>query len=351
MLQGGENVKINGLEGGGDPPATSLIQTAEAGVDAAKKGIAAAKEGLQTLTQSSSLENTKAKLQSFKSMLNPPTAPVSKPGALAENVSSMLPSTSGASESVDIAPKVTTSVPALPNAERVKMAQEAAAKAVIPALVKNEVKRQLKEDAGVSALPSNELTSVLIKSNNDFQKLENEIKKTKNRNLLEVFKQARNSKIISENRLKEEIGTLKAIEARQSSDPSFVAGLFHEANVGDLFRKVNYEPVNIESYLFHIRIPDESGYVQKDWEEGRYTKDEASFLNLLQITPKMLLELFGGNWRTSLANFIRGISTTSCYKDMNLITKGECQNVRYFLEKIHYWFKRHPSARLVKSSV
>ena len=130
-----------------------------------------------------------------------------------------------------------------------------------------------------------------------------------------------------------------------------VAGMFHEANVAELFRKVNYEPVNIESYLFHVRIPDESGYVQKDWEEGRYTKDEASFLNLLQITPKMLLELFGVSWKTSLANFIRGISTTSCYKDMNLITKGECQNVRYFLEKIHYWFKRHPSARLVKSSV
>ena len=80
----------------------------------------------------------------------------------------------------------------------------------------------------------------------------------------------------------------------------------------------------------------------ENWVNGKFTKDESSFLNALNLTQPMLTELFGSTWLQSVAIFLRGITTTSCYTDVNLITKGDCQTVRFFLEKIYYWFLRHP---------
>ena len=182
-------------------------------------------------------------------------------------------------------------------------------------------------------------------SHKAFDELEKEIKRVpNNESLMTAFKRARDAKRQSDIKTVESIGTLRVIDQTPSSDESFVSGSFTMAPLKELFRKVNYEPVTLESRIFHIRKPDEAGYVQGDWVDGKYTKDESSFLNAMNLTKPMMTELFGDSWTQSVAIFLRGITTTSCYTDVNLITKSDCQTVRYFLEKIYYWFLQHPLA-------
>jgi len=91
--------------------------------------------------------------------------------------------------------------------------------------------------------------------------------------------------------------------------------------------------------VYYIRQPRIDNGVFEDWNNGRYTADEAAFLNSLDIFPTMLEEIFTGErWQTEVAFFLQSVSVSKCYTDDTLLLKRECEFNRNFLERIYDFF-------------
>ncbi len=87
----------------------------------------------------------------------------------------------------------------------------------------------------------------------------------------------------------------------------------------------------------HIRIPTSQNRVRENWLDEIFSEEESRFLTLLNVTPMMLAKIFDKDWKNTLADFLELVTLSDCFSDLTLITKGECQQAYYFLEKIREW--------------
>jgi len=321
LLRGGTEVEVKPLEGftGGGPP---ISQSA---IESALKG-AQLLQGAAKTYQKDPIAAASQLLSSFSQS--------TLPGQGQPTGTSLVPQASP----VQAPPPTEILRQATPSEQ---IAVDAALKTVISQSVEDRMRQSV-----IPTKYDTELETRMKESNLAMEALQKVINETPNNNgLLAAFKKAKQTRSRAYASMQETIGTLRSIEQSPMTDENFVAGSFTRSPKQELYRKVNYEPVTLDAYRFSIRIPDEGGNVQQNWVEGKFTKDEASFLNALHLRPVMLTELFGANWIRTVTIFLRGITTTSCYNDVNLITKSDCQVVRYFLEKIYYWFLTHPHER------
>jgi hypothetical protein len=84
---------------------------------------------------------------------------------------------------------------------------------------------------------------------------------------------------------------------------------------------------------FKIRPYDKRTF--EAWKQGNYTEGEQDFMNFIELTPELLEQTFGAKWKEELANFLKNIGHSSCFKDSLLLTKAECENTRIFTQKVH----------------
>lgn len=107
---------------------------------------------------------------------------------------------------------------------------------------------------------------------------------------------------------------------------------FTEVNFFESISKAERSPY----YL--IRKPTMGTEVYSDWLKLKFTVDEASLLNGIGLTPKILEEIFGPAWPNELANFLQGISITKCFTDTRLMLRAECEDNRKFLEQVRIYY-------------
>jgi hypothetical protein len=93
------------------------------------------------------------------------------------------------------------------------------------------------------------------------------------------------------------------------------------------------------------KIREDSSGVYINWTEGIYSKEEADFLNSLQLNPTLLHFVFDINWKVEVANFLKKIVLSDCFKDVQLLTKAECDSTRVFLDRILDYFYAHAVVR------
>jgi hypothetical protein len=91
--------------------------------------------------------------------------------------------------------------------------------------------------------------------------------------------------------------------------------------------------IDIKGHAYSIRISDNT--VHTNWENKEFTKDEADFLNITELTPGVLSGAFKGDWPTKLANFLKVFTTFKCMDDTALLTDQQCYTCRDFLEEIN----------------
>jgi hypothetical protein len=109
---------------------------------------------------------------------------------------------------------------------------------------------------------------------------------------------------------------------------------------------VSYTEVNFfesiskaeRSPFYLVRQPNFENGVFSDWQNLKFTMDEASLLNGIGLTPNILEEIFGAAWSSELANFLNGIAITKCFTDTRLMLRGECETNRKFLDQVRIYY-------------
>jgi hypothetical protein len=96
----------------------------------------------------------------------------------------------------------------------------------------------------------------------------------------------------------------------------------------------NKEQIIIQDNIYSIRIPDKNNNVDEDWENKIFIKDEADFLNVTFLRPKILEAVFGTEWTLYLKDFLHTLTMSKCMKDTSLLTNNACYNCRKFLNKV-----------------
>jgi hypothetical protein len=80
---------------------------------------------------------------------------------------------------------------------------------------------------------------------------------------------------------------------------------------------------------------EEKDEILEDWKSLVFTESEAEFLNTLGLSPKLLFSSFhclDKDWQDELSEFLYYLTVLTCYPARFVMTKGECQHVREFLE-------------------
>jgi hypothetical protein len=105
-----------------------------------------------------------------------------------------------------------------------------------------------------------------------------------------------------------------------------------------------YTRVPLDGRVYSFRVPGAPG-VMSDWRGGRFTTDEAEFLNQLQLRPKLLVEIFqedgGLDVSERLARFLQNMANGRCFTDERLLTASECQDSRDFVNRVYNYYLMH----------
>jgi hypothetical protein len=104
--------------------------------------------------------------------------------------------------------------------------------------------------------------------------------------------------------------------------------------------------VPLGAELYGIRIPsvllqDTGNSVIANWHEGKYTQGEADFLHALNLRPSMMPEIFPDvtkPWEHHVADFLKSVSVSQCFKEETLLTSRECQTARHFVNAVYNYF-------------
>ena len=85
-------------------------------------------------------------------------------------------------------------------------------------------------------------------------------------------------------------------------------------------------------YSIRSPVPD----VVDDWNNGIFSNDEASYLNEMKFSPRILRDakVFGTAWKTELSNHLSMISRSNCFKDSRLLLHADCQDAQRFVSKV-----------------
>lgn len=98
--------------------------------------------------------------------------------------------------------------------------------------------------------------------------------------------------------------------------------------------------------LYGVRIPSvllqgTGNSVMTDWQGGKYTQGEADFLHALNLRPSMMPEIFPDvtkPWEHRVAEFLKSISVSQCFKEETLLTSRECYSARQFVNAVYNYF-------------
>lgn len=121
---------------------------------------------------------------------------------------------------------------------------------------------------------------------------------------------------------------------------------------------VMYTRVPLDGRIYSFRIPGPSAPgVMEDWRGLRFTQDEADFLDQLQLTPKLLEDIFKDEVEDGdvsgaivapsilpperLARFMANMANGRCFTDERLLTASECQESRDFVNRVYNWYLMH----------
>ena len=75
--------------------------------------------------------------------------------------------------------------------------------------------------------------------------------------------------------------------------------------------------------------------VMQNWERGIYSASEAGFLNHVNLSPRILSETFGSDvWKKMVAKFLNNLVTSNCFEDTDILSRGQCEDTRIFLNKV-----------------
>ena len=99
--------------------------------------------------------------------------------------------------------------------------------------------------------------------------------------------------------------------------------------------------IDVKGKLFSIRKPDRAEAVIENWEQLKFTKDEAELLYTLNLRPSFLPRIFGPNWKDDLADFLESLVVSNCFIDQDLLTSGECDVASVFVNKVAAFFLQH----------
>jgi hypothetical protein len=140
---------------------------------------------------------------------------------------------------------------------------------------------------------------------------------------------------------------VQASPAEAARDASGVkADLFEAAGEDELaLEDVMYTRVPLDGRVYSFRLPGSPG-VMDDWKAGRFTGDEAEFLNELQLRPSLLLEIFKGEELgpsppERLAGFMQNMANGRCFTDERMLTASECQESRDFVNRVYNYYLMH----------
>jgi hypothetical protein len=99
---------------------------------------------------------------------------------------------------------------------------------------------------------------------------------------------------------------------------------------------------------------EEKDEVLEDWKSLQFTGSEVDFLNTLGLSPKLLYSSFScldKDWKEELADFLYYLTVLTCYPARFVITKGECQRVREFLEIVESNLKAQQLRKLAQNPI
>jgi len=99
-------------------------------------------------------------------------------------------------------------------------------------------------------------------------------------------------------------------------------------------------PVSLNGLSFEIRYPLSKG-IKEDWQKGKFTEEEARFLNALQLRPSLLNKAFGKKEALKkLADFLEKTVLSNCFQDTALLSSAECSNSQQFVQQLYFTMLR-----------
>lgn len=132
--------------------------------------------------------------------------------------------------------------------------------------------------------------------------------------------------------------TANAVEASTKSHAN-TSGKFRKSDVVFL-TGVSYSSVPLGANRYSLRHP-RTPEVQSDWENLRFTDEEAQFLNDLNLRPSILTEIYKDkdiDWKLDLASNLATIVRSKCFRDSRLVLHSDCQTSQKFISDILEYF-------------
>ena len=81
--------------------------------------------------------------------------------------------------------------------------------------------------------------------------------------------------------------------------------------------------------------PTSRNLVMQNWERAIYSASEAGFLNHVNLSPRILSDTFGSDvWKKMVAKFLNNLVTSNCFEDTDILSKGQCEDTRIFLNEV-----------------
>lgn len=102
----------------------------------------------------------------------------------------------------------------------------------------------------------------------------------------------------------------------------------------------------LDGIEWRLRIPLQN--IEREWEKGIFTNEEAKFLNYLKLSPYILEKVFppetdSHEWKIRLARFLANLVDSKCFENVKYKMDSKCQESRNFLNKVmqYLYFKRY----------
>jgi hypothetical protein len=95
------------------------------------------------------------------------------------------------------------------------------------------------------------------------------------------------------------------------------------------------QTIELNGIDYRIRIPLNKAVVE-NWNQGIFTEQEVKLLNALQMTPRLLSDVFGTSyWKPRLSEFLGKLVMSNCFHDTTLLTDTECSHAKDFVKAIY----------------
>jgi hypothetical protein len=126
------------------------------------------------------------------------------------------------------------------------------------------------------------------------------------------------------------------------TDEKFESGemdpAFHTADTIEVYvdgQKWTFRDPRQTEYTSTLDATTSRNLVMQNWERGIYSASEAGFLNHVNLSPRILSETFGSDvWKKMVAKFLNNLVTSNCFEDTDILSKGQCEDTRIFLNEV-----------------